>query len=56
MPYTHYEMEIIETAPFARCRDDLFDDEQFREFEEHLVLNPAGGALSSVTARTSAPT
>jgi len=49
-------MEIIETAPFARCRDDLFDDEQFREFEEHLALNPAGGALSSVTARTSAPT
>ena len=32
-------MEIIETAPFARCCDGLFDDEQFREFEEHLVLH-----------------
>jgi hypothetical protein len=38
-------MEIIETAPFARRRDELFDDEQFREFEEHLVLNPVAGAL-----------
>jgi len=38
-------MEIVETAPFARRRDDLFDDEQFREFEEHLVLHPTAGAL-----------
>jgi hypothetical protein len=38
-------MEIIETAPFARCREELFDDEQFRKLEEHLVLNPAAGAL-----------
>ena len=38
-------MEIIETASFARCRDDLFDDEQFRRLEEHLALNPAAGAL-----------
>lgn len=35
------------TAPFARCRDELFNDEQFRELEEHLVLHPAGGALIS---------
>jgi hypothetical protein len=38
-------MEVIETTPFARCRDDLFGDEQFRRLEEHLVLNPAAGAL-----------
>ncbi len=38
-------MEIIETASFARCRDDLFDDEQFRMLEEHLVLHPAAGVL-----------
>jgi len=38
-------MEIVETAPFARCREDLFDDEQFRRLEEHLVLNPAAGVL-----------
>jgi len=38
-------MEIIETAPFARRREELFDDEQFRAFEEHLVLHPAAGAL-----------
>jgi len=38
-------MEIVETAPFARRRDDLFDDEQFRKFEEHLVLHPTAGAL-----------
>jgi len=38
-------MEIIETAPFARCRDELFGDEQFRRLEEHLVLDPAAGAL-----------
>lgn len=36
-------MEIIETTPFARCRDELFDDEQFRRFQEHLVLNPTVG-------------
>jgi hypothetical protein len=38
-------MEIIETAPFARRRDELFNDDQFREFEEHLVLHPTAGAL-----------
>jgi hypothetical protein len=38
-------VEIIETVPFARCRDELFGDEQFRRLEEHLVLNPAAGAL-----------
>jgi hypothetical protein len=38
-------MEIIETAPFARRREDLFNDEQFRRLEEHLVLNPAVGPL-----------
>jgi mRNA-degrading endonuclease RelE of RelBE toxin-antitoxin system len=38
-------MEIIETAPFARCRDGLFGDEQFRRFEEYLVLNPVAGIL-----------
>ena len=38
-------MEIVETTPFARRRDDLFDDEQFREFEEHLVLHPTAGVL-----------
>ena len=45
MPYTLCGMEIIETAPFARCRDELFTEEQFRRFEEHLVLNPAAGTL-----------
>jgi len=40
-------MEIVETAPFSRRRDDLFDDEQFREFEEHLALHPTAGALIS---------
>jgi hypothetical protein len=43
-------MEIIETAPFARRRDELFDDEQFRRLEEHLVLNPTAGALMSAGA------
>ncbi len=38
-------MEIVETAPFARRRDGLFDDEQFRELEEHLVLHPTAGTL-----------
>jgi mRNA-degrading endonuclease RelE of RelBE toxin-antitoxin system len=38
-------MEIIETAPFARRREELFNDEQFRRLEEHLVLNPAVGPL-----------
>ena len=26
-------------------RDDLFDEEQFRRLEEHLVLSPGAGAL-----------
>ncbi len=36
-------MEIIETKPFARRRDELFDEEQFREFGQFLTLNPTGG-------------
>jgi hypothetical protein len=27
LPYIQWGMEIIETAPFARCRDELFGDE-----------------------------
>ena len=42
MPYNR-DMEIIETKPFARRRDDLFDEEQFREFGQYLTSNPMAG-------------
>lgn len=38
-------MEIVETKPFARRRDTLFDEEQFREFGQYLVLNPTVGSV-----------
>lgn len=44
MPYTD-GMEIIETTPFARRRDELFDADQFQAFEQYLVLNPAAGSV-----------
>jgi len=42
MPYT-LDMEIIETRPFDRRRDELFGREQFQELQKHLVLDPLAG-------------
>ena len=31
--------------PFARRRDELFDEDQFCAFEQHLALNPEAGSV-----------
>jgi hypothetical protein len=37
--------EIVETAPFARRRDALFDEDQFRALVQHLVSHPTAGSV-----------
>jgi len=44
MPYIQ-GVEIVEAKPFARRRDKLFDEEQFREFGQHLASNPNAGSV-----------
>jgi len=38
-------MEIIETHIFAADRETVFTASEFREFQAHLVANPAAGAI-----------
>jgi len=44
LPYS-VDMEIIEVKPFARRVGDLFDDDQYHEFQKHLVLHPEAGKV-----------
>jgi hypothetical protein len=38
-------MEIVEATPFARRRDELFDEDDFQAFGQYLVEHPTAGSV-----------